>query len=93
MNNFELILDKTVTKLAGNQLGRYIFQEQLKEEINYDSEITITFPERIDTIASSFIQGFFEEIIQNIGISGVERMVTINSSIPDIKKIILENLL
>ncbi|WP_341323504.1 hypothetical protein NSQ62_08505 [Solibacillus sp. FSL H8-0523] len=93
MNNFELDLDKTITKLAGNQLGRYIFQEQLKEEIDYKKEITITFPDRIDTIASSFIQGFFEEIVQNIGISGVESMVIINSSIPNIKKLILENLL
>lgn len=93
MNNFELDLDKTVTKLAGNQLGRHIFREQLKREINYKNEITINFPERIDTIASSFIQGFFEEIIQNIGISGIESRVKINSSIPDLKKLILENLL
>lgn len=93
MNNFELDFDKMITKLAGNQLGKQVFQHQLKGKIDYESDITITLPDRIDTIASSFIQGFFEDIVKNIGISGIEDRVTINSSIPNFKNLVIQNLL
>lgn len=94
MNNiFELDIDKIITKLAGNPLGKKIFREQVKDRINYDEEIIIIIPERIDSIASSFIQGFFEEIVKNIGIAGIEEKVTIRSSIIDLKQLIIENLL
>ena len=92
-NYFELKFDKMVTKLAGNPLGKHVFQEQLLGKINYESDITIVIPDRIDTIASSFIQGFFEDIVKNVGISGVEDKFTFISSIPDVKNLIIRNLL
>jgi hypothetical protein len=92
-NNFELELEKTITKLAGNPLGKKIFQDQIMGKIDYESHITIIIPGRIDTIASSFIQGFFEDIVKNIGISGIEDKVNIISSIPDIKTLVIQNLL
>lgn len=92
-NDFELEFDKMITKLAGNPLGKQVFQQQLMGKVDYESMITIRFPDRIDTIASSFIQGFFEEIVKNIGIRGIEDKVTIISSIPDIKNLIIQNLL
>jgi hypothetical protein len=92
-NNFELKFDKTITKLAGNPLGKQIFQEQIMGKIDYESHISIIIPDRIDTIASSFIQGFFEDIVSNIGISGIEDKVKIISSIPDIKTLVIQNLL
>ncbi|MGE7753237.1 hypothetical protein [Lysinibacillus fusiformis] len=92
-NNFVLEFDKMITKLAGNPLGKQIFQEQVMGKIDYKNNITITIPDRIDTIASSFIQGFFEDIVKNIGISGIEDKVTIISSIPDMKNLIIQNLL
>lgn len=93
MNNFELKFDNIITKLAGNQLGKQVFREQVKGKIDYKGIIIITIPDRIDTIASSFIQGFFEDIVKNIGIAGIEEKVTINSSIPNIKSLIVQNLL
>lgn len=92
-NNIVLEFNKMITKLAGNPFGKLVFQQQVEGKINYDSDITITFPERIDAIASSFIQGFFEDFVKNIGISGIEDRVTIISSIPDIKRLIVQNLL
>lgn len=92
-NNFVLEFDKTITKLAGNSLGKRVFKEQVLKNINYKSDITITIPERIDTVASAFIQGFFEDIVSNIGIKGVENKVIIISSIPNIKDLIIQNLL
>lgn len=93
-NEIKLNFDKTITKLAGNELGKHTYNNQVKDKINYtDNEIILIFPERIDLIASSFIQGFFEEIIRNIGISGVENKVVIKSSIEEIKNKIIQNLL
>ncbi|MDT9722186.1 hypothetical protein QVE09_25075 [Paenibacillus sp. ClWae2A] len=92
-NHFELKFDKMITKLAGNPLGKQVFKEQLMGNVNYEYNITIVIPDRIDTIASSFIQGFFEDIVKNIGISGIEDRVSIISSIPDIKNLIIRNLL
>ena len=34
----ELVLDKTVTRLAGYELGKKIFNEQVKEKINYNEK-------------------------------------------------------
>ncbi|GKU78000.1 hypothetical protein [Paenibacillus sp. L3-i20] len=93
MNNVVLEFDKMITKLAGNPLGKQVFKVQVKDKIIYGGDIFITIPDRIDTIASSFIQGFFEDFVKNIGIQGIEDKVTIISSIPDLKKIIIQNLL
>ncbi|KOP31159.1 hypothetical protein ADM98_01755 [Exiguobacterium sp. BMC-KP] len=92
-NNFELEIDNTVTKLAGNPLGKKIYQSQVLKEIDYEKEIMIVFPDRIDTIASSFIQGFFEDMVSKIGVNGIVSQVTIKSSIPDIKDLIVKNLI
>lgn len=92
-NLFELKLDKMITKLAGNILGKKIFEEQVKDKIDYKNDIIIIIPDRIDTIASSFIQGFFEDFVSNIGIRGIEKNVEIKSSIPNIKELVIQNLL
>ena len=92
-NKFELDFDKSLTKLSGFDLGKDMFDEQIKGKISYENEIEIVIPERVDLIGSSFIQGFFEDIVNNIGISGVEKWVTLKSAIPNIKEIVMDNLL
>lgn len=91
-NKFELKIDKALTKLSGFELGKELFDEQLKDIINYENNITIIIPDRVDLIASSFIQGFFEDVVNKIGISGIEEKVRIISSIPDAKNMIIDNL-
>lgn len=92
-NTFELEFGNTITKLAGNDFGCEIYNTQVRDYIDFTQDITIIFPNRIDSIASSFVQGFFDEIVANIGISGIENMVEIISSIPNVKKIVIDNLL
>lgn len=91
-NIIKLDIRKDLTKLAGNSFGRQVYASQVKDKINLEEEIVIIIPERIDRIATSFIQGFFSDIVSVIGISGVEDRVKVVSSIPDINKFILENL-
>lgn len=92
MKKIELVIKKDLTKLAGNAYGKNIYETQVKSVINLKEKTEIVIPERIDRIASSFIQGFFSEIVAEIGLVGIEEKIEISSSIPRCKQFILENL-
>ncbi|SFQ38053.1 hypothetical protein SAMN02910358_01827 [Lachnospiraceae bacterium XBB1006] len=78
-NQFELHFEKAMTCIAGYDYGIEIFTTQIKDKISYTEPIIIIFPDRIIKVASSFVQGLFKEIIDNIGYEGVDRNVTIIS--------------
>lgn len=90
---FTLEIDRTVTKLSGNKLGRSIYGQQVQPTVDFKSEMTFIFPEWIDFLASSFIQGFFYEIVKEIGIDGVESRVHVISQMPNIKEVVMQSLL
>lgn len=80
-NKFKLKFnDNTITRLAGYTYGKKIFDEQVKGKIEYDKLIIIEFPLQIERVASSFVQGFFEEIIENIGNLNFDKKVKIKAS-------------
>ena len=85
--------DKTLSNLTGNKYGRTTFNKQVKEYISYDEPIVIVFPDYIDNIGSSFIQGFFDEMVGKIGIHGIQENVEIRSNtIKNIKEHIIKKL-
>ena len=88
----KLIFKGDLTKLAGNAFGKNTYETQVKDVIDFNKSIVFEFPMQIDRIASSFVQGFFDEIINEIGVDGVEQQITYISSIPDLKGFVLENL-
>ncbi len=88
----KLIFKGDLTKLAGNAFGKNTYETQVKDVIDFNKSIVFEFPMQIDRIASSFVQGFFDEIINEIGVDGVEQQITYISSIPDLKDFVLENL-
>lgn len=61
------IKDKSLTKLAGNSYGRKLFNEQVNGKIDLEQPFVIEFPEQIDYLASSFIQGFLGKSILKSG--------------------------
>lgn len=94
MNNIvEIKVDKSITGLAGYNYGKKIYTEQVKNKIDLEQNFVIVFPDNIQRMASSFIQGFFEEIIGEIGILGIERQLEVKSSNSDLKQIIVRNLI
>lgn len=93
MNNIKIEVDKTLTSLAGNKYGHMVYDNQVKDRIDFDKVTIIEFPSQICIIATSFIQGFFEGIIKNIGLEGLEQKIEIKSSIPNLKEKIINNLL
>ena len=88
------IKDKTLTKLAGNPFGRELFQEQVKGKIDLSKKFVIEIPDRIDYLATSFVQGFFGEIYKQIGSDGIEKNLEIVApSIKNVKQSIMDKLI
>lgn len=94
MNNqiIKLEFAKDLSKLAGNRFGRTIYETQVKDRINFNDKIVFVFPEAIDRVASSFVQGFFDDIMMQLGLAGIKEKVFFESSIVDLKEFVLENL-
>ena len=88
------IRDRSLTKLAGNSYGRKLFSEQVDGKIDLDQPFTIEFPEQIDYLASSFIQGFFGKIYTEIGREGMDKNIDIIApKIDNPIKVILDRLM
>lgn len=92
MNIIELQFNKTVTRLAGNEYGRKVYDEQVRNKIDFSEKTQIVFPDQIIAIASSFIQGFFDDIIANIGIMGVGNQVVVVAPKINVEEKIIKNL-
>jgi len=63
-NTIKLELDKTITKIVGYEYGMEIYENQAKNHIGKAREVYIEFPEFIDMVAPSFIQGFIVELLR-----------------------------
>jgi hypothetical protein len=88
----ELNFKKSETRLAGNPYGKAVFADQVKKMMDYSSVNVIIFPAHIEKVASSFVQGFFAEIITKIGFSGFEEVVRIETGNQELKDEILRDL-
>lgn len=78
-NEINLKFDKSTTRLAGFPYGLAVFNEQVKNRISFNEEVTIIFPEQIEKVASSFVQGFFSIIVEEIGYKGIEEKINIKT--------------
>ena len=92
MNEIYLQFDKSTTRLAGNPYGRSIFKSQAANKIDYSSYNVIIFPDQIEKVASSFTQGFFAEIIERIGYSDFDKVVSIKAKTRELEKSIQNDL-
>ena len=79
MSIVKLEFPKSETRLAGFPYGVSVYEKQAKDYVSYDGEIRIIFPEQIEKVASSFVQGFFAELVDKIGYKGIERQVIIEA--------------
>lgn len=63
MIRIELKFNEEITSLAGNPFGRQIYESQMKKKFDMNDINYLIFPEQIEMIGSSFIQGLFYEYI------------------------------
>ena len=82
--------------MCRNTQSRRIYIQQLGRILSSDedasSKIVFVFPERIDRVATSFIQGFFDEIMMQSGLEGIRVKVFFETSIPSFKEFVIINL-
>lgn len=89
----KLEFDKADTRLAGNPLGKQVYKNQVEHQIDYNCKNIIEFPNHIEKIASSFTQGFFSELVKNIGFVGIEKIIKIRARNEKLEKDMMEDLL
>lgn len=79
-NYFKLKFNNTITRLAGYDYGQEVFKNQIAKKIDYqNTPIIIEFPDQIIRAASSFTQGFFEELKNRFGYNLIDNQVIIRS--------------
>lgn len=79
-NKVVLIFKKDISNLAGYDYGVDIYTTQVKGKLDMNNDFIIVFPEHIKGIASSFVQGFFADIVGEIGLLQTERRAKIQAS-------------
>lgn len=93
MNKIFLEFEKSDTRLAGFPYGKSVYEKQVREKIvNFNESVEIIFPEQIEKVASSFVQGFFSEMICNMGYKGIEKNVIITTCSQELTNSIRDNL-
>lgn len=65
-NKIVLTFTNSISRLAGNALGRDIYEKQVKSKIDYTKMNTIVIPTTIEDVAISFVQGFTQGIFNDI---------------------------
>lgn len=88
MNNNSVILsfDKSIPNLAGYDYGVETYEKQIKGKIDLNKEFQIVFPDYIEMVASSFVQGLFSDIVKNIGLASTQERLNIDAANADIAK-------
>lgn len=79
MNKIELVFDKKLSNLAGYDFGVKIYEEQVKGKLNLGERFELVFPTQIRMIASSFVQGFFADIVRQIGLKATEENLSVSN--------------
>ena len=91
-NYVSLQFDGMITRLAGFEFGREIFASQIENQVDFSEIVTIEFPGQIIKIASSFVQGFFEKIIDEVGFDEIDKRVKVVTGSEELTKSIFDNL-
>lgn len=92
-NKITLNLSNDIIGLAGYEYGEQIYETQVRGNIDINKDFYIEIPSNIQFAASSFVQGFFSNIIEEIGLSLTEKRAKIISENDSIKNKFLNKLI
>lgn len=76
-NKVTLNIDKDIVCLSGYHFGKSIYCSQVKGNIDISKNCNIEIPTNVKLITSSFVQGFFSDIIDEIGLLTTEERIHI----------------
>lgn len=92
-NHIKLKFDPTVSRLAGFPFGEEVYKKQVCGQVDFSKQVVIEFPQQIIKVASSFVQGFFKGIVEQVGMEAVGKEVQIVTANPALIDSILDNLI
>lgn len=92
MKVIKLKLPKDTSGVAGFKYGEQIYKEQVKANYDMSDKLTIEFPDNIERVGSSFIQGLFSEIIMSKGFRFIEENIVIKSKSAELTRRILNRI-
>ncbi len=92
MNKILLSFDKTLSALSGNDFGRSIYLNQIKNQINMDEHNTIVFDSSILIIGISFVKGMFSELLENYSIDDLREKISFQCSSKEVEMSIWDSL-
>lgn len=71
-------IPKSLSRLIGFELGVHIYKENNLDDVNLSTnKVKIIFPNTIEKISSSFVQGFFAGFIKRVGKNTAKEQVII----------------
>lgn len=93
MKEIKLNFPNTSSGLAGFEYGKREYEKQVaKEYNNFEEELVLIFPNHIKRVASSFVQGFFSELVKDIGYKSIDQQVHIQTENDSLAKQIFERI-
>lgn len=91
-NVIQLNFESTITGLAGNDYGYEEYLKQIKDKFDITKNNIIIFPNNIQKIAISFVQGMFRDILLEVNKDEIEDFITIKSSSIELTEKIIANI-
>lgn len=93
MLNIRLEFKNHLTGIAGFLYGQQTYKDQVQSKLKGQLQaMTIVFPDNIERVASSFVQGFFSDIINKVGYDDFDDIVTIKAKTEDLAEEIRGNI-
>jgi len=95
MKVIELNFKNTIAGLAGFKYGQEVYEKHAEDilgNLENNDKIIIRFPNNIQRIASSFIQGFFSVLIQKYGVTYIKEKINIKSIDERLEKQVMDKI-
>lgn len=67
MKEINLKFDSGITRIGGNPYGQEIYAAQIKEKADFNDINKIIFPDIVNGVSISFVQGLMSEIVNDKG--------------------------
>lgn len=91
-NRINIEFSENLHVLVGEEFGKEVYKNQIEHNFKYDSKNIIVFPEKIEKISISFINGMFQEILKKIDRKDIEKFINIQSKSEALKEKIMSNI-
>lgn len=91
-NKVYLSFNGSLSNLAGYDYGVSTYKEQAANKLDVSRDFLVVFPDHIEGVASSFVQGFFSVIVGEIGLLSTEKRLNVKAKNKELENSIMKKL-